>query len=345
MRAFAVLMMLQGHTVHTLLAEQYRNMDSIIYSSWYILRGFTAPIFIFTSGVVFTYLLTLNKFSLKENPRIKKGIQRGISLILIGYILRYPAYKIFNFSDVTKEQWLIFFSVDALHLIGFGLLLVVFFKWISSLLEINDIIMFSSLAIIILLFTPWINTLGWDQILPIPFASYFTFKYGSIFPLFPYLQYIFVGAVLGSLLSRKPELHKSVYVNILILGIGIGLFVFSQFLPSIIDISETVSYSQSLNRIGVMLILNSTFVFIAVKIESAPKFISTLARYSLLIYIIHLVILYGSPWSIGLYQLIPASFSISITILSTLLMITLMILISLRIDKFKVEKEKKFIRK
>ena len=101
MRAFAILMMLQGHTVHVFLADQYKDMDSVNYSIWYIIRGYTAPIFMFTSGVVFTYLLTLKKFSFSDNPRIKKGIIRGISLILIGYILRYPAYKEYVFTDVT----------------------------------------------------------------------------------------------------------------------------------------------------------------------------------------------------------------------------------------------------
>ncbi|MCK5085941.1 MAG: DUF1624 domain-containing protein, partial [Melioribacteraceae bacterium] len=48
MRAFAVIMMLQGHTIHVLLADEYRTFDSLIYSIWHSLRGFTAPVFMFT---------------------------------------------------------------------------------------------------------------------------------------------------------------------------------------------------------------------------------------------------------------------------------------------------------
>ncbi len=340
MRAFAILLMLQGHTVHVFLADQFRDMDSIIYSSWYLVRGYTAPIFMFTSGVVFTYLLTLKKFSLNENPRIKKGIIRGISLILIGYILRYPTYKVFIFDNVTQPQWLTFFSVDALHLIGAGLLLIVLLEWISLKSKLNNSVIFSLLAIIILVTSPFVNSLNWGEYLPIPFASYFSFEYGSIFPLFPYLQYMLIGAFVGSLLSKYPNFYKNISANFVFLIFGIVLVLLSRYIYWIFENPEVNDYSQSLNRIGVVLILNSIFALVAVKIKTVPRFVLVLAKSSLLIYIVHLIILYGSPWSLGLYHLVGNSFSVSMTLLSTLIMIILMILISLRIDKFRTAKRK-----
>jgi len=332
-------MMLQGHTVSVFLADSYRNMESVVYSGWYIIRGYTAPIFMFTAGVVFTYLLTLKKFSLKENPRIQKGIKRGISLIVIGYILRYPTYKIFIFSDVTTEQWFTFFAVDALHLIGTGLLFILLLEWISSILKINNSIIFALLAAFVFVASPYINSLAWEEVLPIPMASYFTFKFGSIFPLFPYLQYMFVGAVIGSLLSKYPQLYKSVSTNIIIIILGIVFVFLSRYIYSIVDSTGVSDYSVSLNRIGVVLILNSTFALISLQIKSIPRYVVITAKSSLLIYIIHLVILYGSPWSLGLDYLFGRSFSVTLTILSTIIMITLMILISLRIDKFRLKKK------
>jgi len=61
MRAFAVIMMIQGHTVDTFLAEEFHNANSLTYSVWHTLRGFTAPIFMFTAGLIFTYLLKSDK--------------------------------------------------------------------------------------------------------------------------------------------------------------------------------------------------------------------------------------------------------------------------------------------
>ncbi len=344
MRAFAILMMLQGHTVAVFLADQYRDMDSTIYSSWYIIRGYTAPIFMFTAGVVFTYLLTLRKISFKENPRIKKGIKRGVSLILIGYILRYPTYKVFDFSDVTTQRWLTFFAVDALHLIGAGLLFILLFEWISLKLKINNSAVFAFFTVIIMIISPTVNSITWEEILPIPFANYFTFEFGSIFPLFPYLQYMFVGAVIGTLLSKYPNLYKNVSVYIVILVLGIVFVLLSRYIYLIIDGADVSDYSVSLNRIGVVLILNSIFALIAIRIKSIPEYILIAAKHSLSIYIIHLVILYGSPWSLGLDYLFGRSFSVMLTILSTVIMITLMILISLRIDKFRHKKKSSLLK-
>ncbi|VAX27544.1 hypothetical protein MNBD_IGNAVI01-2461 [hydrothermal vent metagenome] len=344
MRAFAIFMMLQGHTVSVFLSDQYRSMDSVVYSSWYIIRGYTAPIFMFTAGVVFTYLLTLKKFSFKENPRIKKGIKRGISLILIGYILRYPTYKVFVFSGVTTEQWLTFFAVDALHLIGAGLLFILILEWFASISKVNNSIIFMLFATIVLIASPWVNSAAWVKVFPIPVASYFTFEFGSIFPFFPYLQYMFVGAVIGALLSKYPNLYKNMSANFVILVFGIVFVLLSRYIYSIVDNQGVNDYSQSLNRIGVVLILNSVFALISLKIRSIPRYIITAAKSSLSIYIIHLVILYGSPWSLGLDHLFGRSFSVSLTIISTIIMITLMILISLRIDKFRLKKKSSLLK-
>ena len=189
MRAFAVIMMIQGHTVDTFLANELRTMDSIFYSTWFTLRGFTAPIFMFTAGMVFTYLLKADHFEFVKNPRVKKGFKRALLLISIGYLLRYPTAKIFDFSHVSQRQWDIFFAVDALHLIGFGMLTIIVSLFISKRfkLSLNHILI--SIFGFVFLFSPLLVKLDWNIFLPQFIASYFTRAYGSLFPLFPWLIY------------------------------------------------------------------------------------------------------------------------------------------------------------
>ena len=56
-RAYAILMMLQGHFVDTMLAYRYRDLENALYSTWFFMRGMTAPIFFTITGLVFTFLL------------------------------------------------------------------------------------------------------------------------------------------------------------------------------------------------------------------------------------------------------------------------------------------------
>ncbi|MGB5664138.1 heparan-alpha-glucosaminide N-acetyltransferase domain-containing protein, partial [Eudoraea sp.] len=96
MRAWAILMMLQGHFVDGLLENSFRDPDSIIFSIWSYFRGITAPVFFTVSGFIFTYLLIRVPEKGLNNPRIKKGIKRGIQLLFIGYLLRLNILGLFK---------------------------------------------------------------------------------------------------------------------------------------------------------------------------------------------------------------------------------------------------------
>ncbi|MCK7524614.1 MAG: DUF1624 domain-containing protein [Ignavibacteriales bacterium] len=79
MRAFAVIQMVQGHTVDVLLAPEFRSDQYPVYFLWNFMRGMTAPIFMFTAGTVFTYLFRLVDEPFINNPRVKKGFYRFLT--------------------------------------------------------------------------------------------------------------------------------------------------------------------------------------------------------------------------------------------------------------------------
>ena len=346
MRAFAVIMMIQGHAVQSLLDVSYKTSDSVVYHTWLFLRSFTAPLFIFVSGMIFSYLLFQNKilqsaasskspednfqnqFTIQNNPRILKGIKRGISLILIGYLLRYPTIKIFNLESVSYSQWKTFFTVDVLHIIGVGLLLIIMVTFLTSKIKVNPIISFLILTIIIFVSSPLVNSIEWNNSANIFFASYLTSQFGSLFPLFPYLQFVFIGAFVGIILSKNPKILEERKSLLVILLFG-TMVIFLSYITN-------TEYSFAILRIGVIILLLSLFGFLGHTEKTIPKFIKSLARNSLWLYIIHLVILYGSPVSIGLFQIVGKTLSAEITILFALIMLILMTIISLGIDKLRV---------
>jgi uncharacterized membrane protein len=343
LRAFAVLQMVQGHTVDVLLSNDYRNFDSIIFSAWFFMRGMTAPIFLFTSGTVFTYLFRLAKEPFQSNPRVKKGVYRFLLLVGLGYIIRYPTYKIIDFSDVTVEQFSIFYAVDVLQLIGFGLLFILISAYISEKFGQKDKLIFYISALFFFVLWPFFQNVAWSNYLPVPIANYFYQNHGSLFPLFPWVGYMFCGAVLGSYLAKHPDVFKTTRFTINLLLIGSILIVIFILLKLVQLNSEngkviyfTDSYSLLSLRVGFVLILNSVVAFISLKIKSIPKILVLIGRNTLLIYVVHLILLYGSAWSPGLIMLFDKSLNVWSTIGTALLMIFSMTILVMVIHRLKI---------
>ena len=95
LRAFAILMMLQGHWMSGLLDVNQLDTTHWGYQFWLYCRGFTAPAFFTLTGWVFCFLLLKNPLQGTQNPRIKKGLKRGVELLIWGYL-----FDIFLFFTV-----------------------------------------------------------------------------------------------------------------------------------------------------------------------------------------------------------------------------------------------------
>ncbi len=347
MRALAVFMMIQGHTIDTFLADKFRSSDSLFYVIWYNHRGFTAPIFMFTAGVVFTYLLKIGKYGFIENPRIKKGLKRGVTLITIGYLLRYPTARIFDFRYVTPEKWSSFFAVDALHLIGFGLLFIILMVYFTDKFKIQFITLAYSSILIILFVYPLVKQIVFTNYFPEYIAAYFNNKTGSHFPFFPWLIYIFAGSILGFYLSKNEDLYRRKKFSYKLSTLGITLigmfFIFSYIKDSEFSGNNIWLYSSSMVflRLGYVLLLNGIVSFVIRKSKSIPKIIIETGRHTLILYVVHLVMLYGSAWSLGLIYFYARSFNTLETIIVAIGMILLMLLVVMMIEKIKSFKVRK----
>ena len=339
MRAFAVLMMVQGHTVHTFLAADLRSPDLLFYSIWHAMRGFTAPIFMFTAGVVFTYLLFLNSES-HNKQRVKKGLKRFALLVGLGYLLRYPTWKVFDFADVTSEQWQIFFAVDALHLIGFGLLFVIILALLAEKVKISPYITLLAGAIFFVFLLPIVDKIDWSNIFPDPIAAYFYSKTGSIFPLFPWSGYVLSGAILGLFLAHNPLIYKKKRFGSSLIAIGLSSMFVYLAATELIYFFEGNYLEGGLKvgifflRIGFVITLNGIVALIVIKVNSIPNIIKLIGRHTLLIYVVHLIILYGSAWIPGVYSTYAQTLNTPLTILAVFVMYTLMVSMILGLDKF-----------
>ncbi|OGU48420.1 MAG: hypothetical protein A2000_02105 [Ignavibacteria bacterium GWB2_36_8] len=90
-------------------------------------------------------------------------------------------------------------------------------------------------------------------------------------------------------------------------------------------------------RVGFVLMMNGLISFLSIEINSIPRIIILIGRNTLLIYVVHLMILYGSAWNPGLFQAFGRSFDVVNTVFSTLIMITLMVSMVAVIHKLKIK--------
>jgi uncharacterized membrane protein len=343
MRAFAVLMMVQGHTIDVLLSNDFRQLDSPAYSLWYFMRGMTAPIFMFTAGTVFTYLFQLANEPFEKNPRVKKGFKRFLLLVGIGYLLRYPTPTLVIFSDVSELSWKTFFAVDVLHLIGFGILFLMICAFIAEKTKIPDYIVFSIAGLSFFLLYPLFSKINWVDFLHPFLAGYFYSDTGSSFPLFPWAGYVVCGGVLGSYLAKNPLVFKTMSFS-MFLGIAGLVFILISYIMNLLQAkyfgTEYFIWFSGFGlvalRLGFVLIMNSIVSYISIRINSIPRLIILIGRNTLLIYVVHLIILYGSAWSRGLSYFFDKSFNVTLTIVTALLMIMLMTAMVILIHKLKI---------
>jgi len=342
MRAIAVLQMVQGHTIDVLLAPELRTTELPVYAVWYFLRGMTAPIFMFTAGTTFTYLFKSVKRPFEENYRVKKGLRRAFLLIFLGYLLKYPTWTIFDFSDVTKDKWQLFISADVLQLIGISLLILLLILFIAEKLKLNYTATFITITTIIFVTSPFIESINWISVFPAPIAAYFYSGSGSLFPLFPWSGYVIAGGILGSYLAQNPLVFKTSRFSkqLAIFGTAFTLVaIFSEIILKTLQVHivdpqaepNTIFY-----RIGFVLLLTSLVSYISLKVNHIPQIIILAGRNTLLIYMVHLVILYGSAWTPGIDLLWSYSFSGWQSFGAAVIMITLMILMVMTIHRFKI---------
>lgn len=329
-------MMLQGHFIDGLLNHSIQDPSDTFYLVWKYFRGMTAPVFFTVSGFIFTYLLVRVPQQGLKNPRVEKGIKRGIELLIIAYLLRL------NLGGLLEGKlYDTFFLVDVLHCIGLSLLGIILFYIISYSFNTS---LFKYLLFItgffIFLFEPLYANLKFEM-LPTAIANYFTQEYGSVFTIIPWFGYATFGAYI-SLLFTKYKNHTDLYKRAIIISIIAGLFlilVSSEVFEFIYE-STDIQLFKILNennylfiRLGDVLIIFALFMIFRKWIKNATFL--KIGQSTLSIYIIHFIILYGSFTGQGLYRYLNHSLNWTQAILGAVAFMALCSFLALWYEKHK----------
>ena len=315
MRAWAILMMLQGHFVDGLLDPVFRDDSNIVYSVWKYFRGITAPVFFTVSGFIFTYLLIRVPGNGLENPRVKKGIKRGLQLLFIGYLLRLNLLGLLK-GEIYEATYL----VDVLHCIGLSLLGIIGI-YLYSAGKHRRIFPAILLGCSILLFVFEPVYKQWTfSFLPDLLANYFTKANGSVFTIIPWFGYTAIGAFMATLFTRYRNaryLFPSAIGISLIAGTSLIFFSSAAFAAlgqtTGIELFQAIYYNNYLFiRLGDVLVVFAVFMCLRELLKK--KTLLRLGQNTLSIYVIHFVVLYGSFTGLGLYAFFHHSLNPNIVI-------------------------------
>jgi fucose 4-O-acetylase-like acetyltransferase len=149
-------------------------------------------------------------------------------------------------------------------------------------------------------------SIRWDAHVPAVIAAYLSSSSGSLFPLFPWLAYGAFGAALSAwfVMYDSASPGRRACRTLLPAGLTLScmalLFRALEWEPIGSATLGAARVSQFLLQAGLVCLL---LTLVAVLFASVPRragFVQALSRHSLLVYVVHICAIYGSPGNLGL---------------------------------------------
>ena len=299
LRGLAILVMIEVHVFNAFIIPALK--ETRWFSVLNFVNGLVAPSFLFISGFAFIISTQsqhdeLHKFGLLFR---KKMMRIGL-IFLVGYSLHIPFFSLAKIlREATPQLWISFYNVDVLQNIGVGLLYILLARVFIKSDKVFFYFLFAS-SIVFVFISPYIWDHDFARYFPVPIASYFNPVYGSFFPLFPWIGFLLLGAVSSILYlnARARGNEQNFMVQTAIFGlilIAIGHFYLSPIFPKTYTAIKPHPVFF-LERLGYVLILLSLCWYYITKVKTNGGFVIETGRESLLIYWLHLQIIYRMLW-------------------------------------------------
>jgi uncharacterized membrane protein len=308
-RALAVFFMLYGHTIDALLAPGYRAGSW--FNAWQFQRGLTSSLFLILSGFAFSVATGRHWAShIQTSPAWWRRVRRFGWFIFLGYALHSPVGRAIDLPYATAAAWRTFMAVDVLQLIGvtfIGVQCLVVATRTRQAFTVTALV----LAVAIVSLSPLFWSIDWSPWLPLWFSAYLSPVLGSsfpLFPVFPWSAFILVGAALGQIYSRWGGSHLEDFANRVLLGPG-ALFVVAGYAVGALPLDVVAGGARGflpldiLIRTGACMGIMGVIAHASQRVTRLPRLFSAVGQETLVIYFLHLCVIYGSAWSLGLAQL------------------------------------------
>jgi Heparan-alpha-glucosaminide N-acetyltransferase, catalytic len=324
LRFVAGFFMIQGHVFDALLSPQVKS------ASWYYVHdffhGFIAPMFLFASGVAFG-VATIRSWEhhIVWGERVRRRAWKFLALMAIGYALHLPYFSLWKtITAATSMETKSMVQVDALQCIGFTLLIL---QCAVILLRKKELfVRVVALGAAIVIFgSPVMWSLHFGDKAPLWMTAYFNAENGSWFPLFPWSAYILCGVLFGYCFLKMGNYRAEAAAVLKYAAVAAGTAVLA-LLALRLPFNFYPPHDFWKSDPSIILVRLSVVSMVAAGIYLAERYIQTpsripsiLGRESLFVYIVHLLIVYGSVMGPGLSYFIGPTLSLIQTLFVTVL--------------------------
>jgi len=287
LRGLGVLIMLQGHLFNSFARADLRNQSVYILSQF--IGGMPAPIFLFLVGATLAFRLDrADRQGLPSAARLQSALVRAAYLGAIAFAFRFQLW-LFAWGN----PWTEIVRVDILNCMAFG---VAVLSPVALLPPLKRITWCAAAGLAIAALAPVVSALDWSAVpwlvrnYIVPNKAYFSF--------FPDAAYIAFGVSFGALLrAGDPAVDRIMQWGACLgLALVVTAHYFSNLPFSLYPNSDFWLNSPGLIliRFGIVLVLAAAgFVWTHGQQPEKLGFMRRLGTNSLLIYWVHVELVYG----------------------------------------------------
>lgn len=287
--------MFEVHSFNVLLKPELQKTEW--FNNLTFINGLVAPSFLFISGFAFILSTQRNLDELRTfGIKFWKKIARIAMIFLAGYSLHIPFLSIRLIHErANQDMMLAAYNVDILQCIAAGLLFIFIARLIFKSDKHYNIFLIISFLFVVLI-SPLVWQIDFTKFLHPFIADYFNAGAGSYFPLFPWLGFLLAGAIICPYYLEAREKGEEKKFMYMIGLIGLLLAFAGHFFLSDIFQSGHITIKPHplffIQRLGyVLFLLGLCWLYAEVR-QTKSTFVMDIGRESLLVYWLHLQVLY-----------------------------------------------------
>ncbi|MGP0072092.1 MAG: heparan-alpha-glucosaminide N-acetyltransferase domain-containing protein [Bryobacteraceae bacterium] len=288
-RGAAVVVMLQGHVFHSFNRTDLRTDGPFMLSQFF--GGIGPAIFLVLTGITLSFIMDRReRQGLNAMGRWGAALRRSGYLFLLAFLFRIQLWT-FAFG---QSPWTDLFKVDILNCMGFAILVMSVMAIFTTAERVR---LCAGLGVAIAAASPLVSAIDWRW-LPPQVSAYFVPSY-QYFAFFPWASFIAFGISIGSILRLvKPEqLNRLMqWGGLMGFGLILGGQYFSNMPYSLYPKSEFWLDSPGLIviKLGVvMLVIGFAYLWSVSPLGASWSWIRQLGTTSLLVYWVHIELVYG----------------------------------------------------